>query len=272
MRKINIEGLKIFAYHGVNDEEKQNGQNFYINASLKIRDDFLSFSDDICSSVNYAHVCKHIIALVTENNWDLIESVAENITKSLLNKYEEIESIDVEVFKPEAPMSCDFKSVSVSVCRKWHKAVIAFGSNMGDKKNYIETAIDQIKKSEYFRNINVSSIIKTEAYGYEDQDDFLNGALVCETFLTAQELLKFLQKLEDNAGRKRDIHWGPRTLDLDIIFFDDEIIHTDTLIVPHYDIYNRYFVLKPLSELIPNFIHPVCKKTISQLLEEIKND
>ncbi|MDE6036450.1 MAG: 2-amino-4-hydroxy-6-hydroxymethyldihydropteridine diphosphokinase, partial [Ruminococcus sp.] len=106
-----------------------------------------------------------------------------------------------------------------------------------------------------------------------EQPDFLNGALICRTYLSPENLLEFLHKTENNAGRTREVRWGARTLDLDIIFYDDLIIDTPALTVPHIDMCNRYFVLKPVSEISPYYRHPVLNMTVSQLLERLdKND
>lgn len=272
MRVINITGLKVFANHGVNQEEKENGQNFYIDAHLYPKNNTLDNSDDIDNTVSYSDVCKFIVKIVAENTWDLIETVAENIAKFVLLEYPKLEAVEVEVCKPEAPMKCEFENVSVSVYRQWHNAVVAIGSNIGDKQNFLNQGLEQIKSNSAIKDLKVSSIIKTEPYGDVEQDDFLNGACIFKTLLTPEELLSFLQKTELDAGRVRDIHWGPRTLDLDIIFYDREIIHTENLIVPHYDMANRDFVLNPLNELIPNFIHPVTNKSIFQMLKELNTN
>lgn len=93
----------------------------------------------------------------------------------------------------------------------------------------------------------VSELLVTKPYGGVEQEDFLNGCLELETLLTPQELLEELHRIEQEAGRERKIHWGPRTLDLDILFYDKELIETEDLIIPHVDLENRYFVLKPLA-------------------------
>ena len=117
--------------------------------------------------------------------------------------------------------------------------------------------------------VAISDKIVTEPYGNVEQDVFLNGVMKIETLLPADELLQILQKVEEHAGRERKIHWGPRTLDLDIIFYDDDIISEDDLIVPHPDMKNRDFVLKPLMQIAPYKLHPVYRKTISDMYTEL---
>ena len=101
------------------------------------------------------------------------------------------------------------------------------------------------------------------------QDDFLNGAVGLKTLLFPDELLAFLHELEQKAGRERKIHWGPRTLDLDILLYQDYVSDDPELTVPHPDMGNRRFVLEPLSKLCPNLIHPVTGKTIRHMLQDL---
>ena len=116
----------------------------------------------------------------------------------------------------------------------------------------------------------VSDYLVTEPYGGVEQDVFLNGALKLRTLLTPEELLDRLHELEQAAHRERIVHWGPRTLDHDILLYDQMNIDTPVLHVPHIDMENRDFVLIPLTELAPYYRHPVLNKTISQLLKELQ--
>lgn len=97
----------------------------------------------------------------------------------------------------------------------------------------------------------------------------MNGVMEIDTLWSPEELLEQLHEIEAAAERKREIHWGPRTLDLDILFYDKEIVETKDLQIPHVDMHNRYFVLKPLSELAPYFRHPTLGKTVSELLAAV---
>jgi dihydroneopterin aldolase/2-amino-4-hydroxy-6-hydroxymethyldihydropteridine diphosphokinase len=112
-------------------------------------------------------------------------------------------------------------------------------------------------------------MITTKPYGPVEQEDFLNGCLVLETMLNQEELLELLHRIEAEAGRKRLIVWGPRTLDLDIVFFDKLVYESEDLIIPHVDMQNRLFVLQPLAELCPNYRHPILGKTVTQLRNEL---
>ena len=97
----------------------------------------------------------------------------------------------------------------------------------------------------------------------------MNGCAGIETLLSPEELLALLHEIEARAGRTREVHWGPRTLDLDIIFYDKLVYESEDLILPHVDMANRRFVLQPLSELCPNYRHPILQKTVTQMLEAL---
>ncbi|MDE7282352.1 MAG: 2-amino-4-hydroxy-6-hydroxymethyldihydropteridine diphosphokinase, partial [Lachnospiraceae bacterium] len=200
----------------------------------------------------------------------LIETVAEKTAEAILTEFPLVEGVTLEVRKPEAPIGLEFQSVSVKITRVWHMACLALGSNIGDKQKYIEDAIEAIRQDGKCRLIKASDLVFSTAYGGVEQEEFLNGAVMVKTLYTPEELLKKLHEIEQAAGRKRDIHWGPRTLDLDIIFYDDLIMHTDDLMIPHVDMQNRDFVLKPLSQLVPYVIHPILGKTVLQLYEELQ--
>ena len=145
---------------------------------------------------------------------------------------------------------------------------ISFGSNMGDREQNIKQGIEQLQVLEDCKVLKVSQYIETEPYGVIEQDKFLNGCLKLQTLLTPQELLTELHTIEDKAGRKRTLRWGPRTLDLDIIFYDDCVIAQEDLMIPHVDMQHRLFVLEPLCEIAPYAFHPVLHKSVMQLKEE----
>jgi dihydroneopterin aldolase/2-amino-4-hydroxy-6-hydroxymethyldihydropteridine diphosphokinase len=141
---------------------------------------------------------------------------------------------------------------------------------MGDKKMYLDTAVSALCANPLCRDVRVSEYIVTEPVGGVEQDDFLNAAVEVRTIMTPHELLNFSNKLEQQANRVREIHWGPRTLDIDLLLYDDEVICDTRLIVPHIEMHKRRFVLEPLCELNPYIVHPLLGKTAMQLLDELK--
>ncbi|MGB9840190.1 2-amino-4-hydroxy-6-hydroxymethyldihydropteridine diphosphokinase [Thermovenabulum sp.] len=145
---------------------------------------------------------------------------------------------------------------------------IALGSNVGDREANIKTAIEKIR----YRGIKVvkiSDIIETEPYGYIDQPRFLNAVLQAETLLSPRELLNTLQEIEKEMGRERKIKWGPRNIDLDIIFYNGLILNEEDLKIPHPDAHNRIFVIKPLAQIAADFVHPVFKITVKEILKSL---
>ena len=146
---------------------------------------------------------------------------------------------------------------------------IALGSNLGDKENNLKEALRRLaKKGITVRR--VSGFIATKPYGVTDQPDFLNAVAEIETEKSPPELLQVLLQTEKEMGRRRTRRWGERNIDLDLLLYDDRIIDLPDLKVPHPDMQNRDFVLRPLAQIAPGTLHPVLGKTIGQLLEELK--
>jgi 2-amino-4-hydroxy-6-hydroxymethyldihydropteridine diphosphokinase len=148
------------------------------------------------------------------------------------------------------------------------RVFLSLGSNLGNRKNYLKRAIEKLKDNN-IKIIKESNIIETEPYGYKEQAKFLNLALEVETDLEPKDLMKLILEIEGELGRKREKKWGPRVIDIDIIFYDSLIINEPNLKIPHPDMQNRLFVLKPMQEIAQDFVHPVLKKTITELLEEL---
>lgn len=150
------------------------------------------------------------------------------------------------------------------------KVWIALGSNMGEGRKNLDLAIKMMNE----RGVSVkkvSTYIETEPYGYIEQDNFVNAVCIAETKLSPRELLEVLLKIELDMGRVRIIKWGPRIIDLDILFYEDLIIDEEDLKVPHIEIQKRSFVLEPVNEISPDKIHPVFKKTVHQLLLDLNS-
>jgi 2-amino-4-hydroxy-6-hydroxymethyldihydropteridine diphosphokinase len=148
--------------------------------------------------------------------------------------------------------------------------LLGIGSNMGDRHAHIQRAIELLKEEEDIDLLQVSELIETEAVGGPAQDPFLNGAAKIKTDLKPLELLSRLKAIERRLGRAKHEANMPRTLDLDILFYDDVvIIEGKHLTIPHPRLAERYFVLKPLSEIAPDFIHPRLKKSVQELYEEL---
>ena len=151
-----------------------------------------------------------------------------------------------------------------------NKVFLGLGSNVGDKKRNIEEAVKLL--SEKIENIKVAKIYISRAVGYENQDDFLNTVISGETELDIEELFEFIKNVEKQVGRKYRFRWGPREIDIDILFFNDLIFEDENIKIPHPRIQERDFVLKPLADLDKNFVHPVLKKSVKEMLNELSEE
>lgn len=269
MDKIEIKNLEIFANHGVFPEENVLGQKFVISATLYTDTRKAGLTDELTASIHYGEVSHMITKFTKEHTYKLLEALAENLCQMLLQELPLLKMITLRVEKPWAPVALPLETVAVEITRGWHTVYVAFGSNLGDKKKFLDDGIQGLRTTPSCEVEAVSEYLVTEPYGGVEQDEFLNGVLKLRTLLTPEELLDRLHELEAAANRERIIHWGPRTLDLDILFYDNEIIDTPDLHIPHIDMENRDFVLKPMDEIAPYYRHPVLNKTIHQLLNEL---
>jgi 2-amino-4-hydroxy-6-hydroxymethyldihydropteridine diphosphokinase len=144
---------------------------------------------------------------------------------------------------------------------------LSIGSNIGKRQKYLKYAVEKL--SAHLDNVKVSSLYATEPWGNKDQPEFLNLCLSGRTSSSPAELLELTRSIEKSLGRTHQEKWGPREIDIDILFYDDAIIKTAALEIPHPYVSERAFVLIPLMELAPDLVHPVLKLTISKLAAEI---
>ena len=149
------------------------------------------------------------------------------------------------------------------------KSLLSLGSNLGDSKALISDALEDITRTEGVTVLKQSSLYITKPVGFLDQDDFVNAAALVETSLDAHELLKAMQSLEQKYKRVRLFKDGPRTLDIDIIAYDEVVMNTDDLILPHPRMHERAFVLSPLNEIVPDYQVSLHNKNISELYEAL---
>ena len=268
--RIHIKNLEIFAKHGVFPEENVLGQKFIVSAVLYTSTREAGQTDDLTKSIHYGEVSHFIRRFLEDHTYQLLETVAERLAEELLLKTERLEGVRLEIKKPWAPVGLPPETVSVEIERSWHTAYIALGSNMGDKRAYLDLGVEGLRRTKGCQISAVSDYLATDHYGVTDQDVFLNGSMKIRTLLTPFELLKRLHEIEQEAGRERIIRWGPRTLDLDILLYDDLILDDEELHIPHIEMYKRDFVLKPLCQIAPYVRHPIYNRTVQELLEALE--
>lgn len=251
MNKVLIRGVEVSACHGVNDFEKVEPQRFVFDADITTDFYAAAENDDIDKTVNYSAFCKLITAVTTENTYNLIEKLAYECVFAAFEKFAGISEISLTVWKPDAPMKRRFDKVGVTVSAERQTVYLSLGSSMGDKKNYLDTAIRKLNSTRGITVEKVSDYISTEPYGGVAENEFLNCAARISTFLTPHMLLDEIHRIESECQRVRDKRWGDRTLDIDIIFFGDKRVNDGVLCIPHRDYMNRDFVKIPLKQLAP---------------------
>jgi 2-amino-4-hydroxy-6-hydroxymethyldihydropteridine diphosphokinase len=148
------------------------------------------------------------------------------------------------------------------------RSAIALGSNMGESQSILANALDVLAQIPGIVTETISSCYKTKAIGPE-QPDYFNGCATLQVAMSPQKLLETLLTIEQQFGRLRQEHWGPRTLDLDLLLYDDLIIDRPNLQIPHPRMHQRAFVLVPLAEIAPDWIEPVSQRLIQDLLKQV---
>jgi 2-amino-4-hydroxy-6-hydroxymethyldihydropteridine diphosphokinase len=147
---------------------------------------------------------------------------------------------------------------------------LGLGGNLGTIKTNLQQAVALLEGA-VGKLVSQSGIYETAAWGRTEQPNFLNQVLCFTTQRTPNEILALIQQIETDLGRTREEHWGARTIDIDILFYGQECIHTPTLSIPHPYIAQRLFVLAPLAEIAPNWLHPQLQKNVRELLLECKD-
>ena len=268
--EIRVKNLEVFCHHGVYKEENVLGQKFLVNIVSKVDTRAAGKTDELELSVSYGDICRCVKKEMTKQNDKLLERVAERLAECILLQFPLIKEVEIEVKKPWAPVLMHVDYTSVKIKRSWHKVYIGVGSNLGEREEYMKLAKEKVSALPDTKNFKSASIIETEPYGYTEQGKFLNTVYSIETLDTPAEFLDKLHQIENEAERKREIHWGPRTLDLDILLYDDLVTEDEEITIPHPELTKRLFVLEPLCELAPRGIHPLERRRYSDILEDLK--
>lgn len=263
MDKISLVDLEIFAHHGVFDFEKENGQTFIVSCECLLDTHEAGTSDNLDASLDYGSLAHRLTALFQEETFDLIEAAAEHCAGALLHEFSLIRSLTLTIKKPSAPVNLPLAYPAVTITRGWTPAILALGSNIEPRQEHLDAALALLSEHPNIRCLRVAPWIETDPVGYTDQDRFLNGAVLIETLLTPHELLDAIHDIEAARKRERIIHWGPRTLDIDIIYYGDLLLTSDDLTIPHPLCMERAFVMEPVIAIAPYWIDPRYGKAVS---------
>lgn len=267
--RILIDGYELTGCHGVNPEEKVEPQRFVFSAQLDFDLTEAAETDDVDKTVSYAAVCKVIKAFFGESSRDLVETLALGAARRIMLAFPRLVQAAVTVAKPDAPMKGKFDSVGVTAEVKRSVAYVGMGSSLGDRHAYLDKAKELIREDPLVLSVSESARTETAPYGGAAKNAFINSALRAETLHTPEGLLGLLMRVERECGRTREVHWGDRTLDLDLLLFGDEVRSEGDLILPHPEMTRREFVLAPLADIAPHAVHPLSGKRVSELLSEL---
>ena len=248
MDQLRIKDLEVYAYHGVFPAEKELGQRFVLDLWVDYEMTRAARTGDLEASIHYGILAEQLTEWMQAEKIDLIETVAFQLVQKIFESYAFVEKVRLELKK---------------------RAFIGLGTNMGDKQLQLETALEKLK-DRGIRLLQTSTRIETEPWGGVEQDTFLNQVAEVETWMTPEDLLETLLAIEQEMGRVREIKWGPRVIDLDLLYMEDTICYSPSLILPHPYVAERAFVLESLNEIAPHFVDPVQRKPIRQLWEAVK--
>ena len=262
MDRIYIKDYEIFANHGVFESEKTLGQKFVLSLELFLNLREAGQTDDLTKTIHYGELMEDVERFLTENTFDLIEKACEKACEYILLNYNLVHKVKINLKKPWAPVKKTFDYISIKMERSWHTVYVAGGANLGQKENSLKEAIEILNKENDIKVEKVSNFYVTKPVGYENQDDFVNCVFEIKTLKTPSELMDKFLEVEKGFKRERIVKDGPRTLDLDIIFFDDLICYDKKTIIPHPKCHERQFVMKPMTDINPYFVHPILNKRI----------
>jgi dihydroneopterin aldolase/2-amino-4-hydroxy-6-hydroxymethyldihydropteridine diphosphokinase len=248
--RIEIRGLRVRGRHGVLDTERRDGQDFLIDAALGVDIRPAAAADDLSRTVDYGKLSERLAAIVAGEPVRLIETLAERLAQACLAE-PAVHDVQITVHKPDAPIGIPFGDVLVTISRARRRAVLALGSNLGDRLATLQQAVDELAATPGLGILAVSPVYQTAPVGGPEQPDYLNAVVLAETSRPAGDLLRRTQEIEAAAQRTREVRWGPRTLDIDVIVYGDETSGDPALTLPHPRAHERSFVLAPWHDADP---------------------
>ena len=264
--RITLSGVRGRGFHGVFDHEKREGQEFVVDVELAVDLSLPGHTDDLADTVNYGEIGAAVLARIEGEPFDLIERLASVIAEDAL-RHTEVDEVAVTVHKPQAPVGVPFGDVTVRVVRRRDPVpvVIAVGANLQHGEDFPEDtlmfAFGALSAEAELEDAQESALFDTAPVGGpEGQPDYVNAVVVASTTLSPLSLLHRLHAVERSFGRTREVRWGPRTLDLDLVQYGDAAAGTDVvsarerLTLPHPRAHERGFVLVPWLDADPDAV------------------
>ncbi|MBM7026106.1 2-amino-4-hydroxy-6-hydroxymethyldihydropteridine diphosphokinase [Clavibacter zhangzhiyongii] len=261
--RILLTGLRVQAHHGVLAQERRDGQPFVIDLEVALDLAPAGGSDELGRTLHYGELAEEVAAAAERDPVDLIETLAERIADVVL-AHPVARSVRVTVHKPDAPIAVPFDDVAVVIERRSTlpapgeavRAVVAVGSNLGDRRATIARAVARIDDVPGLRLVRSSELVESVAVTPAGEDPtkpgYLNGVVLVDARVGPHALLDALAGIERDLGRVRVERWGDRTIDLDVVAFGDARIHDDRLTLPHPRAAERAFVLGPWLQADPD--------------------
>lgn len=266
MDKILIKDLEVYGSHGAD----QKVDKFLISTELTLNLKTAGDTDRISQTINYVDLCTDIEKIFSGLDHKLIESSAEDLASHILLNYMSVRHIVLTIKMLSIPKEKKIRYTGIKIEREWHTSFVGVGSNIGDRYKNILDAKKEIDSSSNCKVVKLSKIYETEPFGYLDQEKFLNCVFEIKTLLTPLQFIRSLLAIEKSLKRERVIHWGPRTIDLDILFYDNIITSFKEAVIPHPRLHERMFVLKPVCDLAPFYVHPVINERCYRLAEKLE--
>lgn len=268
---IEVRGIRAFGYHGVLPHEGELGQEFIADVFLRCDMSAAAATDDLTRTADYGTVARLVSELITNERFQLIETLADRIALALLGQ-PSVTEVRVTVHKPHAPMPVGVADVAVTRVRRVPaRAYLGLGGNVGDVAAHMQGALTSLATTSGIEVTGVSPLYRTAAEGGVDQPDFINAVAEVRTSLTPHELLAVCQQLEASSGRVRDQRWGPRTLDVDILSISGQTMSEPDLQLPHPRASVRAFVVVPWADLAPDYQLVTPGPTMAQRAEEFRD-
>ena len=279
MFKIFVKNLKLYGYHGVREHEKKDGQYFLFNIEILIEDSDYSNRDKLENTLSYSDVIREVKRINKSKKYDLLETFSQVLANRIMEMSGLVRKVAIKIEKPSPPIDEKLDGVGVeyildkdsrrsvetggiksgniknSGTGDLNEVYLSLGSNMGNRKINLKKALKLLESNTSIGIESISSLYETEPMYIKDQKSFYN--IVVKTSIEKNmgpfELLGTIKAIEYSLGRKNvEVRYGPRPVDIDILYFGDEIIESEILEIPHPKIGERKFVLLPLSEIAPD--------------------